>query len=401
MHIIELTELQFKNYSNIHSKKNYKQSIEYAKLKATNDYTRQYLGLVDEKNNVHAATLILEKKLNNKHKYGYIPNGYLINFHNLDLLNSFTKELKDYLKKLNYVYVRINPLINYQIYTSDFLLKENNSEIINKIKELGYELIPDTSKYKMVLEATDINTTYKNFKRSLRRNINECLKKGIVVYQGDDDDKLAFLNMLDNKSHYENMMEIFNNSNNKFEFYLAKLEPETYINNYRYLLKKEQINNENLNDKLKDPKVKKTNNLFTKKMDSDKLLSKYKNEIMAGTYLLQKYPKGVIIAAAAIITNNREVTFIKECYMDEFKHIRSVPMIKWEIIKKYINNGYKKFDLGNVTITKNQITKTGYNGNIIEYSNSFDLVINDMLYKLNGITKMIGINEKESNPENF
>ena len=58
-------------------------------------------------------------------------------------------------------------------------------------------------------------------------------------------------------------------------------------------------------------------------------------------------------------------------------------------MKKHIAEGYKKFDLGDVAISKNQITKTGYNGDIIEYSNSFDLVINDMLYKLNGIAKMI------------
>ena len=175
---------------------------------------------------------------------------------------------------------------------------------------MGYDLIPDTSKYKMILEANDINKTYKNFKRSLRRNINECLKKGIVVYQGDDDDKLTFLNMLDNKSHYESMMEIFNTPNNKFEFYLAKLEPETYINNYRYLLKKEQIRNELLNDKLKDPKIKKTNNLFTKKMDSDKILTKYKNEIMNGTHILQKYPKLILIAAVVVLTNIRVITFL-------------------------------------------------------------------------------------------
>ena len=92
MHIIELTELQFKNYSNIHSKKNYKQSIEYAKLKCINDYKPLYLGLVDDDNNVHAATLILEKNLNNKFKYGIVPNGYLI------LLKTFTTELKIYLK---------------------------------------------------------------------------------------------------------------------------------------------------------------------------------------------------------------------------------------------------------------------------------------------------------------
>ena len=387
MHIIELTELQFKNYSNIHSKKNYKQSIEYAKLKQLNDYTPLYVGLIDDENNVHAASLILEKKINNKHKYGYIPNGYLINFYNLDLLKTFTIELKNYLKKLNYIYIRINPLINYQVYNSDFILKENNSGIINELKKLDYQLIPNTSKYKMVLKASDIHTTYKNFKRSLRRNINNCLKKGIIVYQGTHQDKNDFLNLIENKTRYQKMMELFSTPDNNFEFYLAKIDPETYINNYRYLLKKEQIINEKLNTKLKNPNIKKTNNLLVKKMTSDKLMTTYKNEIANGSNLFKLYPNGVIISTVAVITNKREVTFIKECYTPEFKHIRSVPMIKWEIIKKHITNGYKIFDLGDISITKNQITKTGYNGNIIEYSNNFDLVINEMLYKLNGIAK--------------
>lgn len=392
MHIIELTELQFKNYSNIHSKKNYHQSVEYAKLKEMNGYKRLYLGLIDEFDNVHAACLILEKAINSKHKYGYVPSGYLINFYNLELVKTFTMELKNYLKKLNYVYVRINPLINYQVYNSDFILKENNSGIINELKKLEYLFIPNTSKYKMVLYGNDINSTYKNFKRSLRRNINNCLKKGIMVFEGNNDDRASFLNMIEKKDRYEKMLEIFNTPDNNFKFYFAKLIPENYINNYRYLLKKEQINNEILNDKMKDPKIKKSNKLFMKKMESDRAITKYKNEIMNGTYLLQKYPEGIIISAVAVITNGREVSFVKECYTNEFKHIRSVPIIKWEIIKKHMNEGYKIFDFGDVTITKNQITKTGYNGNIIEYSNSFDLVINDMLYKLNGISRIISKN---------
>ena len=389
MHIIELTEIQFKNYSRLHSKKNYKQSIEYANLKKSNGYTPLYLGLIDDINNVHAATLILEKKINNKHKYGYIPNGYLINYYNLDLLKTFTIELKLFLKKLNYIYIRINPNVSYQVYNSDFILRENNSGIIEEFKKLDYVAIPNTSKYKMVLNTKDISSTYKNFKRSLRRNINDCLKKGITVYQGTNKDIEDFLLLIDKKERYQNMMHIFNNPNNKFEFYLAKINPETYINNYRYLLKKEQINNEILSQKLKNPNIKKTNNLVSKKMTSDRLLTNYNNEIINGTNLYKKYPKGIIISGIGIISNKKEVVFIKECYNNEFKSIRSVPLLKWEVIKKYISLDYNTFDLGKVTITKNQITKTGYNGNIIEYSNDFDLIINDMLYKLNGFAKII------------
>ena len=389
MHIIELSELQFHNYSRLHSKKSYKQSVEYAKLKQDNGYTPHYLGLVDDMDNVHAATLLLGKPINNKYNYGYVPNGYLIDFYHLDLLQTFTIELRNYLKKLNFVYIRINPLIKYQIYDSDFVLKSNNSSIINEFKKMGYVFIPNTSKYKMVLRVDTIQGTYKNFKRSLRRTLNNCLKKGITVYQGTtDEDKESFLKLIENNSiRYQHMIELFNNPSNQLSIYLAKLNPNTYINNFRYLLKKEQISNDLLNQKLRDPNVTNTKKLVEKKMISDKILNTYKNEMIRGTELAKIYPNGVVISGVAIITNGREVSFVKECYSNEFKDIRSTTIVKWEIMKQQIANGYHIFDLGDVVITKNQITKTGYNGNIIEYSNSFDLIINDFMYKLVGLGK--------------
>lgn len=387
MHIVELTELQFKNYSNLHSMKNFKQSIEYANLKETKGYKKIYLALVDEKKNVHGATLVLEKKLSGKYRYGYIPAGYLINFFNYSLLEIFTKELKAYLKKYNYIYARITPLINYQVYNSDFILKSNNSGIINSFKKLGYNYLPNTSKYKMVLQTDDIAKTYSKFKRSLKRNINDCLKKGITIHQGTDKDIDSFINLIEKQDYFLKMKDFFNDSNNKFEFYYARLNPDVYINNYRYLLKKEQIKNEFLNNKLKNPNVKKTNNLITRKMTSDRLVTKYHNEIINGTNIYTNYPKGLIIGVVGVISNKREISFVVEGYDTNFAHIRSTSMIKWEIIKRYMQIGYKIFDLGNISVNNTYNTKNGFNGEIIEFSNTFDLVINDMFYKLYNYAK--------------
>ena len=387
MEIVELTELQFKNYSNMHSRKNYKQSIEYAKLEETKGYKKLFLGLVDEQSNVHAATLILEKNLNGKYKYGYVPNGYLLNFFNINLLEIFTRELKEYLKKLNYIYIRLTPMMNYQIYDSNLILKENNNAIIHELKKLGYEYIPNPSKYKMFLTTNNINNTFQSFKRTLRRNINDCLKKGITVHMGMPNEIDEFLNLIDKKEYYKKMAEIYNNPNNKFEFYLAKINPETYINNYRYLLKKEQINNEQLNLKLKDPNIKKTNNLLNKKMTSDSLLTRYHSEIINGTNIYTTYPNGIVISAVGIIANKKDIIFVTEGYNNNFKNIRSIPMIKWEIIKKQLANNYKTFDLGHISIENTYTSKKGFNGDIIEYSNTFDLPINDMLYKINNFVK--------------
>ena len=387
MHIAELTEIQFKNYSNMHSMKNFKQSVEYANLKETKGYKKLYLALVDKKNNVHAATLILEKKLSGKYKFGYIPAGYLINFFNYNLLEIFTNELKNYLKKLNYIYARITPLIDYQIYNSDFILKANNTNIINSFKKLGYNYLPNTSKYKMVLHTNNIETTYKNFKRSLKRNINDCLKKGITIHQGTKEDIDSFINLIENKEYFLKMEEIFNNPKNNFEFYYAKLNPDIYINNYRYLLKKEQIKNEFLNNKLKNPNIKKTNNLLTKKMTSDRLVTKFHNEIINGSNIYKLYPQGIIIGVVGIISNKKDVSFVTEGFDPNFQNIRATSMIKWEIIKKHIQNGYQIFDLGNISINNVYNTKNGFNGNIIEFSNTFDLIINDMFYKLYNYAK--------------
>ena len=52
-----------------------------------------------------------------------------------------------------------------------------------------------------------------------------------------------------------------------------------------------------------------------------------------------------------------------------------------------MQNGYRVFDLGMIGINNNYNTKNGFNGNIIEYSNTFDLPINDMFYKLYNYAK--------------
>ena len=387
MHITELTELQFKNYSNLHTNKNYKQSIEYANLEESKGYKKVYLALIDEQKNVHAATLILEKNLNNKFKYGFVPNGYLLNYFNTGLLEIFTKELKIYLRKLNYIFINVTPQINYQIYNSNFILLENNSGIISEFKRLWYEYRNNTSKYKMIINNNDINSTFSSFKRSLKRNINDCLKKGITVSRGTTNDIETLLNLIEKKDDCKKMIEYFNTEDNKFEFYIAKINPENYINNYRYLLKKEEQNNENLNKRLKDTKTKKTNTLIDKKIISDKLITKYNKEIINGTNIYKKYPNGIAISAVGVIANNKDVTFVTEGHIEEFKYIRSVCLIKWEIIKKHLTNNYQTFDLGEITTTNKYTTKSGFNGNIIEYSNSFDLPINEMLYKLNNFTK--------------
>ena len=62
MKIIELTETQFKNYSKLHSSRNYFQTIEYANI--MNNYNRLFLGFINENDNtIMGAVLLLERSV--------------------------------------------------------------------------------------------------------------------------------------------------------------------------------------------------------------------------------------------------------------------------------------------------------------------------------------------------
>ena len=119
MHIIELTEKQFKNYSIIHSRKNIYQTVNYAKMQEKYGFSHLFLGLVDDSDNVVAASLILENVINKKFKYGIVPAGYLIDFNDLALVKIFTDLLKEYLARRDYIYFRINPLLYYKLHDRD------------------------------------------------------------------------------------------------------------------------------------------------------------------------------------------------------------------------------------------------------------------------------------------
>ena len=80
MKIIELTETQFKNYSKLHSSRNYYQTVEYAHSSKGNIY---YLGYINENDNtLMAASLLLERNFGNI-KLGYVPGCFLVDYNQL------------------------------------------------------------------------------------------------------------------------------------------------------------------------------------------------------------------------------------------------------------------------------------------------------------------------------
>ena len=386
MKIIELTEIQFKNYSKLHSARNYKQSIEYANLKK--QYKKNYLGFINENDNtLMAATLLLEKKIG-KLKIGFVPGNFLVDYNNEVLFKNFINTLKDYLKREKFIYLTTDNEITYKIFNKSGEVLYFDTNLIKLLDELSFRRKKKNSNLKVVLETEKTpNETFELFNSNTKRNIKSLLERAIYIFKDDSNNPELLLN-LTNNFNADKVKEILNNFNgdNKAEIYFAKIDPEKYINNYRFLLKEEEERNGKLNEIMQDINIIKTDEFITKKMKSDKLITKYNNEIIKATNLYTKYPEGVIAGAILIIKNNREIYFLDEGRNKDFDDFYSSHLLKWEIIKKYLTEGYKIFNFDTIKSMDKKDSKysfkMGFGGKVYETVGTYDLIINKWLYPI-------------------
>ena len=387
MKIIELTETQFKNYSKLHSSRNYFQTIEYANI--MNNYNRLFLGFINENDNtIMGAGLLLERSVL-KFKVGYVPGGFLIDYDNDNLFRDFITSLKNYLKEKKFVYLTTDNKTTYKMFDKKGQVIYFDTNIIKLLDELSFVKTNRASERKVVLETEKTpDETYKMFNSNTKRNIKLALQRSITIYK-DDNNSIDTLLNLNNKLNNEEIKKIIDNFNgdvNSSEIYFAKINPEQYINNYRFLLKKEEEKNYNLSQIMQNARAKKSDALVNKKMESDRLISKYNNEIIKATNIYTKYPESVIIGAILIIKNNREIYFMDEAFNEELKGFYSSHLIKWEIIKKYLTLGYKIFNFGNIKSMDKKdsdyLFKMGFGGKVYECLGNYDLIINKWLYHI-------------------
>ena len=391
MKIIELTDIQFKNYAKIHSSRNYMQTIEYANT--MKNCNKLYLGFINENDNtLMGATLLLEREIF-KFKIGYVPGCFLIDYDNDNLFKDFINLLKEYLKDRKYIYLTTDNITTYKMFDKNGEVLYFDTNIIKIMDELSFRRNSKVPYRKVVLETEKTpSETYKMFNSNTKRNINLALQRAITIYKDENNNIDTLLNLDNNlnKDKIKNILDNFNNDDNKAEIYFAKIDPEKYINNYRFLLKKEDEKNDMLNSIMQDFSINKTSSLINKKMESDKAITKYNNEIIKATNIYTKYNNGTIIGAILIIKSNREIYFMDEAYNKDLAKIYSSHLIKWEIIKKYLDEGYKIFNFGPIkNMDKNNgnyLFKMGFGSKVYETIGSYDLIINKWLY---GIIKLI------------
>jgi len=415
MFIRELTVEEFNNFKDNFDKKSIYQTAEYAYAMNNQNYTTIFLGLVD-KNNIVCASVILIEKINN-FKYAYAPRGFLIDYTNYSLLETFTNEIKNYLGKMDIVAVKLSPLITKNIYDSDGNIIETNNKfelIYDNLKNLGYYHFGYNNffeSHKPRFEAIlDINKNYidlfKNIRKEFKTKLRSSEKNGVRIIKGTEEELDYLIKQVKKKyprgeGYFKDVYKYFS-KNNIIDYYYAKLDTKTYLE----ICKKNFENQENLNNELNNKVIENagnnSNKLISQKIESDKIFSRSKNNLIKATNLLRDYPEGIILSSILVVRIENEIFLYMDGFDKKYKRLNAKHLMMWKLIEKYSKLGYSKFNLGgmtNITVENSKYKglnefKLGFNPNIYEYIGDLELVCNNRLYfvykKSRDLKRMLG-----------
>lgn len=393
MYIRELNIEEFNSFAENNEYSTYHQTVDYAILKASYGYEYEIIGYVDNDNNIYAAALVLVKLIDG-YLYAYIPEGPLIDYSNGKLVNDFTESLIKYYKKEDIAFIKINPpivmgTINKKTHERKY---NDNYKLVDNLLKAGWTKGEDNLYFDSILPRISPIVDLDNYddsklNKNARNKYNKGVRKGLVLELGNID-SLKYLSEFTKKKtskddfYFNDYYNVFI-KNHKADLFVVSIDYEKYTINSQAAYKKELDKNSRLKDKvIKKPG---TRNINTK-MNSDKTLLSYKEDIaIASKYLLKN--EKTVIAAALVIKNGDTINIRISGYDKNFASFSPNYFLYHEILK-YYHNEYKYADLNGMTgdLSKeckyhglNQF-KIGFNPTINEYAGEFDIIINKHIY---------------------
>lgn len=396
MKIVELTNIQFDEFARFHPLNNYCQTSKYALVMSEYGYNYEYIGYVDDNNNIRAASLILTKRITSRTKYGYAPKGFLINYYDQQLLKDFLIALRRYYKKRNFIFIKFNPeiIIGETSKEKNFQINYNgNVRLIDELKSLNVKRRLELQEFDLMQPKFNayINLNKYDFydlNRNYRKKIKHCINKGLTLTIGGPKDIDILYNFIKDDvkrpiSYYRNIYNVFNRDNS-IDLVMVKVDYQKYLESTRDNYTQEQLNNDNWNMIIQtDPRKKNLN----AKMDSDKKLQGYKEEMIRATQGLKKH-KSEYIAAALVIKHFNRVSIFMSGFSKAHANLNPNHFLYYSILERY--KPYFNFcDMNGVTgnFTKSSAYaglndfKIKFNPTIYEFIGEFDLIVSDRIFK--------------------
>ncbi len=405
MKIVKLSAEQFDKYASQHRYRNYYQTSEYARVMVKFGYRAQFLGIASDENQLLGATLIIYKEAFMGNKIAYAPHGILFDYEDPENTKEFVKVLKKTLSSQGIMFLRMDPYVPLTIRDAEgntMNFNNKGNDIIENLTKAGFKykgknLYFETEKPRweaLVLLQRDIRDIFNKVDKRTRNKLRRASNSGIEVIKDENKDINTLYRFVSKKekkplSYFKTISECFDSN---IDIYIAKINTETFLINSRRNYEKELEFNEQLAEKVQDMSLdmKDRETYLNKKMESDKLITTYKNNLLKATDLLKSNPDGIPIAAAMVIKYDNAANLFTEGIDEEYGHLNASTLIKWKLIEDYNDQGFKYINLNGVVgdfENQNEYSglnesKLGFNSIVTEYIGEFDIVLNSLMYNL-------------------
>ncbi|MBR2997724.1 MAG: peptidoglycan bridge formation glycyltransferase FemA/FemB family protein [Bacilli bacterium] len=405
MRIVKLSSSQFDRFTTTHRYRNFYQTSMYANVMRKFGYDSQYLGITDDNNVLIGASLIIYKEVFMKNKIAYAPRGILYNYENQEDVKLLANTLKKSLGNEGFMLLRMDPYIPITI--RDFegnIINFNNKtdQIIENLEKSGFKykgrnLFFETEKPRwesIVVLKRDLREISSKIDKRVRNKINKAMNSGITIVKDNNNNVNKLYTFIQKKekrplSYYK---EICNQFSSDVEIYYALLNTEEFLINTRRNLEKEEEYNDTLKQRLQDVSIteKDKTPYLNKKMESDRLLTVYKENLEKSTELLKSNPEGIVIAGAMVIKYDNSAYIFVEGLDDKYGYLNANYLLKWQLIKDFNERGFKYINLNAIVgefEEKNKYSglneaKLGFNSTVTEYIGEFDIILNSFSYNL-------------------
>ncbi len=400
MKLVELSKTEFNEFTNYLEICPFEQSIYWANFKSGENWHPYFLGLED-KNKLLGATLLLANENKSiKKRFFYAPQGFLIDYKNYDLLEVFTKEIINFVKEKNGIYLKIDPEILTTEKDEDGRELQggiNNLFIKDYLLKLGFIETDNNTlnpKYTMKLDLTDksLNDILNNMSKKARQIIKRNERLGYIVRELKQDELPIFIKIMDKISNkfntieyelpfYEDLASAFTKEHLKIM--IAELDLNTTLNNLKKEEKVLQIEKEKRIGLYQ-------NNQLTEETFIEKELG-YKEQIniinKRRKYYLSLKEKTdndkIFLGGYLFLMYGKEITALIGGMDDEYIDLDVSYSIHFKMLKKAIEYGYRSYNFYEVKDVNDGgfFFKQNFGAKLFEHIGEFDYPIDLNSYK--------------------
>ncbi len=399
-----ITDIDINEYEDFvlnSNKSHFMQSHYFGEIMKYKNFTPYYVGL-KENDKLVATALLLKKKLIGNYCYFYCPRGYIIDYSNYKLLNTFTNYIKKFAKKNKALFVKIDPDVKLHDLDQDGnVLGNSHEKLVDYLEMLGYkhkgfntEFVNEQPRFTFRLDINkSLDDIYKNIHPTTRKILNKGNQYHLNMYKGSIEDIPKFYETMKDTAvrehlhltpmeYYKNFYAILNKQNMS-DLYIVEVDIHDLIITYEKNLEYLELELKNLDD----PKYKNKEKQENIKKDLINKIDKTKKEI---DFIHTIEKEHIILSSIITVKYGDKVWTIHGGNSNILRELNSNYLLYYQIIKDAHEEGYKIVDFFGTSGIANpdksnpifgiHSFKKRFGGEYTEFIGEFDLVIHKLMY---------------------